>query len=398
MTRKIETRVVRLTPAIPGAIATIGVYGPQSHQLVSRSFQSPSGQSNVFDGMEPRYGLWQFRQSDLPPEHVVVLRSADDEFEINCHGGLTISEAILQELELQGCRLCTTNQWYTPGLLSIEAAAEQALTQAATLKIAAILLDQYQGALRRELVTCYEAVQRGDLSVAQDLCGQLMRRAVFGLRLLKPPRLTLAGPPNVGKSSLINALCGTGRVLVHHQPGTTRDAIDSTIVASSWPMIITDTAGVRATTELVEVKGIETAWQRWRNADIGLLIVDASAGWSTTHDELLHVRTQATIIVLNKSDLIAEPHCETAIYKKVDTFMREGRSVRVVKANAITPDGTVELLSMLGEHCDAGLPPPGSAVLFNAEQVDRLQQVSTCLAEERMEAAKEALRAWLSLK
>ncbi len=102
----------------------------------------------------------------------------------------------------------------------------------------------------------------------------------------------------------MNALTGASRVLVHHEPGTTRDAVETNLVIGDWPLVLTDTAGIRDSEEVVERLGIETAWQRWRNADLGLLMVDTTVGWTAQHDQLLS-GPEVIMVVLNKVDAVA---------------------------------------------------------------------------------------------
>ncbi len=85
----------------------------------------------------------------------------------------------------------------------------------------------------------------------------------------------------------MNALTGSTRVLVHHEPGTTRDAVETSLVMGGWPLILTDTAGIRQSQETIEQHGVQTAWHRWQNADVGLLVVDATVGWTEQHNQLL---------------------------------------------------------------------------------------------------------------
>lgn len=399
MTKPFEaTWAARLTPPVPAALATIGLYGPHAERIIALAFRSMAGRPISFIDHQPRYGLWSLLGSDLPPEHVVVLRRDGTEFEINCHGGLQISSAMLHMLEQQGCRLCSDMDVPSRPFRSIESQAERALIQSSTLKVAVVLLDQVQGALTRELNVLLAAVEARDAATARHLSQQLVSRADFGQRLLAPWRLALAGPPNVGKSSLINGLYGATRVLVHHEPGTTRDAIDATIVVSSWPIVITDTAGVRETKELIEAQGIAATWQRWRESDIGLLVVDATVGWTETHRQLLEVRSQTTMLVLNKCDLMTKADNARELERSLRQQMTAREKVPIVRTSATSAAGTADLLETLGEYFDAQLPPARAGVPFLAEHTQRLQRILQLIIETRLQEAESQLRDWLAAR
>ena len=107
-------------------------------------------------------------------------------------------------------------------------------------------------------------------------------------------RVVLAGPPNTGKSSLFNALCGDNRVIVTPVAGTTRDTVEETIDVLGVPVVLVDTAGVRSTTDIVEREGIERARREVASADLVLSLTDPETGAEDTLDapQVLRVRSQ----------------------------------------------------------------------------------------------------------
>ena len=381
------TTATLLTPRAPAAIATIALSGPSAERIVAAAFRTAAGRSAPLDVDQVRFGLWTFAQDQIPPEHVVLCRTGETEFEMHCHGGPAICQWILDSLHESGCQIVSGTDHERAVHRTIEEAAVFALQNASTLKVAAVLLDQVEGSLTRELMHILSLIRAGHQEEAVAGCARLLERAPLGYHLQSPWRLTLAGPVNAGKSSLVNALVGASRVLVHHEPGTTRDAVDTSIVISSWPVVITDTAGLRRTQESIEQIGIDTAWRRWRESDVGLLIVDACVGWTSVHDDLVDLRRQPTLVVLNKQDLQPESDLRAEVVERVSGLQSSGGSVTLVRASATRPGGTDALLAALGAHFDALLPPPGSAVPFLPEQVTLLEHVQSLLKEERLDDA-----------
>src|SRR5262249_16679891 len=145
-----------------------------------------------------------------------------------------------------------------------------ALAQASTARTAAILLDQYQGALARAIHEILDCWQSGDPNSGGHRLKSLVRYTGLGRHLTLPWRVVVAGAPNVGKSSLINRLAGYQRCVVSPWPGTTRDLVTTLIAIDGWPIELTDTAGLRTEGEMLEAQGIALARQAACAADLCL--------------------------------------------------------------------------------------------------------------------------------
>lgn len=394
----------QLTPDVSSAIATISLYGPQAETIVANSFQAKSGRNRTLEIGQSTFGYWSVynsnsRPEDSPKEHVVLYRPADDRFEIHCHGGRSVCRLLLNQLKSLGCDLSAGAQWPTRHIGRIESQSESALIHASTLKVAEILLDQLEGSLRRALEELVTAIASGNLTQAMRFCRQLLDRAPLGEKLVRPWTLTLAGPPNVGKSSLTNAIFGSNRMLVHRDPGTTRDAVDTTVVISSWPVTITDTAGIRDTEETIELQGIVVAQRKWQESDIGLLVVDATIGWTPIHDQLADLRRDPILVVQNKCDLNPLAALPNDILKRATGLItRSSESRHSVNTNATQRAGIAELLQILSEHLDSHLPPVGTAVPFTREQVLILHDCFDHLIAGQTSLAEIAIRQCLSAK
>jgi tRNA modification GTPase len=297
-------------------------------------------------------------------EEVVVRRCADGVVELNCHGGLAAAAMIEDSLAAAGCQRMPWRHWAADAHDDpIAAAALQALAEARTERTAAILLDQYQGALRRALDEIQQAIRNGDAKSAQQQIKTLRSRESLGRHLVRPWRVVLAGPVNVGKSSLINALVGFGRSIVHDSPGTTRDAVTAATAIDGWPVELCDTAGlrdgcVRVNTQHggVERAGMERARERLAEADLVVLVFARSAPWSEVDQTLLNEWPNA-LLVDNKCDL------------PLATGKRPGG----VTASALHGQGIAELLAAISRRLVPDPPPPGVAVPFTDKQIEAVE-------------------------
>jgi GTP-binding protein len=172
------------------------------------------------------------------------------------------------------------------------------------------------------------------------------------------PAVAIVGRPNVGKSTLFNALIGTERAIVHDEPGTTRDTIDTVIESADGPLRFVDTAGMRRKSRIddgPEYFSLVRALQAIDTADAAILVVDASAG-VTHQDQRLAERVDAAgspiVIALNKWDLV---HTEAREGVLADVGDRLGflGYAPVLKISATTRLGVHKLLPALGEAIDA---------------------------------------------
>jgi tRNA modification GTPase len=300
-----------------------------------------------------------------------LVEGRSDSLEIQCHGGTAAVEMVLGALEAAGATRCRgsppfENEFSRCGLLA-DALAD--LARAPTVRTAEILLDQVHGALAGELARLIRAIDREPASALAGI-ESLIERAAVGLRLLSGWKIVIAGRPNVGKSRLLNALAGFSRAIVDPTPGTTRDVVRLRTALGGWPVEIADTAGLRATDDLVERLGIERARREQQDADLVILVLDRSEPISTIDRELIEA-TRGAVLVANKSDL---PPAWLAGDSRLET-------APIVTVSAERGDGISSLIAEILRRLVPDLRPPGCAVPFRAAQLDILAQARRTLLE-----------------
>jgi tRNA modification GTPase len=338
------------TPRGRGAIATVLVSGANAAAAVGRFFL-PSGATplNELPLNRIAHGRWR----DPSGEEIVVVRRNDDDVEIHCHGGEMSAGAILADLVAAGLQAVDWREWIErrePDPMA--AAAMKLLPEATTLRTASILLDQANGTLRAAL----DDIDRFPTTAAER-ARHLLALAPIGLHLTKPWKVAIAGPPNAGKSSLVNALVGYQRSIVWDVPGTTRDVLSAQTAIDGWPVELLDTAGLRSSTDPLEAAGVERAREASASADLVLIVVDQNATWSLENDRLVADHPGA-LLVHAKCDLPST-----------------GPRPSGIATSAKTAAGIMDLLDAISAHLVPHPPPPGAAVPFTPDLVAHLARL-----------------------
>jgi tRNA modification GTPase len=264
---------------------------------------------------------------------------------------------------------------------AISREARGALALAATLRTASILLDQWAGALAREVREVQHLLASSVAEAAKRL-EVLLGRAPLGLHLTQPWRVVLAGRPNVGKSSLINALLGYQRSIAFDQPGTTRDVVTASAALDGWPVELTDTAGLRAADESnaddLESAGIAKALGEIAAADVIVLVFDATQPFSE-QDEALCRRWAQAVLVANKCDLPDR------------MSLGAGGPSPILRTSALRGEGIQPLASRIARELVPDAAPPGAGVPFTARQVQFIRQALAAAQDGDAAASRELL-------
>lgn len=341
-----------LTPKGRGAIAAIEVGGSGSGELLQTCFRSASGKLlSSFHHNSIVYGNWIV--DGVAGEDLVICPLADDRFEIHCHGGNAAIQAIIKSLVKKGG--VPTD---SPICRDKKCDIDLALAHAPTRRTALVLLAQKE--LHRDLkvkLTQYIADQ--DAEPAIELLESLLQHAKFGLHLTVPWSVVFCGRPNVGKSSLINAIVGFERTIVSPTPGTTRDAISHVTSIDGWPIQLTDTAGFRDSGDKIELAGIEIAKSRVADADLVIAILDSSDP-SDDDDQFIKAL---------KPDLI--------VCNKIDVAVREVKGE--IPISAIKGDGIPVLLQKISNALICEVPDTNQAVPVSQNQLTHYRTVLSAI-------------------
>ena len=198
-----------------------------------------------------------------------------------------------------------------------------------------------------------------------------------GRLLLEGIRVTITGRPNVGKSSLFNSLVERERAIVTEIPGTTRDTLSEAIDLEGIPVILTDTAGLRETTDGIETLGIERTRRAMGDSDLVLLVLDGSVDLGPPDQELINQTADTRrLIVLNKSDLPG--------FNAASCCVEELQAINV---SARTGEGLAALRAAILSSLNSNGSEEGSLLITNARHYDLL-----CNTQREIEVARTALR------
>lgn len=265
--------------------------------------------------------------------------TGEDVVEFQCHGGTVTPRRVLEACLAAGARLARRGEFTERAFLNGKLDYDQAesvldLIDAKTARAADAALEGLSGRKRRELKSLYDSaldlstrlehaldVDEGELaddyvrelgSQISDLRSQIsgaLRRANEGKILREGALVVLAGPPNAGKSSLMNALLEENRAIVSDIPGTTRDSIEEWLDLDGWPIRLVDTAGLRTSQDEVEGEGVRRAEDLIAKADLVLWLRNSEVGEPLNGSiaQLLNRLTSQTLNLSTKCDLVRGP-------------------------------------------------------------------------------------------
>jgi tRNA modification GTPase len=370
--------VTRMTAAGPGAIAVLRLWGERALDAANEEFRPRVGKRSLAESTVGELRLGWFGGDEVVAVLIDDSSTGSVEVEIQGHGSEILVDSLIRRLATRGIVPATRDEYLKAhGVKRLERLATAVLGRAETTRAAAVLYRQSQGATRAALEPILEAIDANDIASAIFRIDGLLRTAPFGVRLASGFRVALAGPPNVGKSTLINALAGFERTVVSPIPGTTRDAVDVSIVLDCWPIILTDTAGLRdVTADPLEAAGIRIARDEHRRADLVLRMTE----WG--HEP----------ITLNVDDHVIDVRTKADLAEQADRTKVEPSAVVV---SAKTGEGLEFLIDRVVDRIAPAEIVASNAVVFDEELAQSLNDVRKAVENGDTEAARSILRAWL---
>ena len=329
------------TPLGKSGLGVIRLSGKDSRRIALSLFSAPH--NNIEDRVPVLGRVFEPSTGDVIDQAVVTYFQAprsftrEDLVEISCHGSPVILKGILRLALEAGARLASPGEFTLRAFLRgridlVQAEAIRDLIEAQTLFQVKVAQEQLTGSISRrvrpakdglvQLISLLEAgidFAEDDVSVLPEAevgrrlsdieAGLVPLRASFALGKIVSSGLSiaLAGRPNVGKSSVFNALLHEDRSIVTEIPGTTRDLVSETTQIQGIPVRLMDTAGIREANDRVEQLGIDRSVEALADADQVLFIVDGSEPWTTLDAEiLLRLEGRSYLLVVNKIDLAQE--------------------------------------------------------------------------------------------
>ena len=340
ITREFDTIAAISTPLGEGAIGIVRLSGTDSFKIAQKIFKGKDLNSVASHTLNYGHIVDPDKDEILDEVMVGAMRSPktftrEDIIEINTHGGIAVTNEILQLVIREGARLAEPGEFTKRAFLNgrvdlTQAEAVMDIIRAKTDKAMNIAVKQLDGSLsdlinntRQEILNTlaqvevnidypeYDDVEEATTEIIRDkttefeaLLTNLLKTARRGKILREGISTAIIGRPNVGKSSLLNNLLREEKAIVTDIEGTTRDVIEEYVNINGVPLKLVDTAGIRETEDIVERIGVERSKKALKEADLVLLVLNASEPLTDQDRQLLEISQDSNrIILLNKVDL-----------------------------------------------------------------------------------------------
>lgn len=412
ITKEFDTIAAISTPLGEGAIGIVRLSGTDSFAIAQKIFKGKDLASVASHTLNYGHIVDPDKNEILDEVMVGAMRSPktftrEDIIEINTHGGIAVTNEILQLVIREGARLAEPGEFTKRAFLNgrvdlTQAEAVMDIIRAKTDKAMNIAVKQLDGSLsdlinntRQEILNTlaqvevnidypeYDDVEEATTEIIREktsefetLLTNLLKTARRGKILREGISTAIIGRPNVGKSSLLNNLLREEKAIVTDIEGTTRDVIEEYVNINGVPLKLVDTAGIRETEDIVEQIGVERSKKALKEADLVLLVLNASEPLTDQDRQLLEISQNSNrIILLNKVDLpekieidqLPEDHIKISVLKNQNINQIEDR------INALFFE-------------NAGLVEQDATYLSNARHISLIEK-----AVESLQAVNEGL-------
>ena len=412
ITREFDTIAAISTPLGEGAIGIVRLSGTDSFKIAQKIFKGKDLNSVASHTLNYGHIVDPDKDEILDEVMVGAMRSPktftrEDIIEINTHGGIAVTNEILQLVIREGARLAEPGEFTKRAFLNgrvdlTQAEAVMDIIRAKTDKAMNIAVKQLDGSLsdlinntRQEILNTlaqvevnidypeYDDVEEATTEIIREkttefeaLLTNLLKTARRGKILREGISTAIIGRPNVGKSSLLNNLLREEKAIVTDIEGTTRDVIEEYVNINGVPLKLVDTAGIRETEDIVERIGVERSRKALKEADLVLLVLNASEPLTDQDRQLLEISQDSNrIILLNKVDLPQQI--------ELDQIPADHIKISVLKNQNI--DQIEDRINALFFE-NAGLVEQDATYLSNARHISLIEK-----AVESLQAVNEGL-------
>ena len=393
-----DTIVAISTSLGVGAISIIRLSGKDSIEIVNSCFKGKD--LRKVDTHTINYGYIIYNDEIIDEVLVSVMRApktytTEDIVEINCHGGITSTNKILEIMQLEGCRLAEPGEFTKRAFLNgridlLESESIMDMINSKSEEARKLSMNGITGHISNKIESFREELKKVlsqievnidypeyyDIEVIteekikniikklKEKLIDLVKDSENGITIKNGIKTVIVGRPNVGKSSILNKMLKEEKAIVTDIEGTTRDTVEGEILLDGILLNIIDTAGIRKTEDKVEKIGVEKSLSKIEEADLVILVINGSEELTETDKELLEeTKDKTRIIVVNKNDL----------ENKVNI-----NDNNIVYTNTLTDEGILTLVEKIKE-------------LFNLEQI-KTKDYTYLSNTRQITLAKQALK------
>lgn len=417
MSNTSDTIVALATALGEASIHILRISGPEAKKIINDCFE-PKNLSRWNNDDNFTIHLGYFHDAEKILDEVLVSRmnapksyTGEDVYEINCHGGLWVAQAIMEVCLKNGARIAEpgefTKRAFINGKLDlIQAEAIVDLISARTETGGRLALSQLRGGLSDKIFNLRESILEvlafieAGIDFPEDDVESLDREGLElrvsasinkAIELLEGSRTgkiireglltVIAGRPNVGKSSLLNALVHEERAIVTDIPGTTRDEIREIVKIGGILLNLVDTAGIHESEDLVEKLGIDRTKRALKEAELVLLVIESTSPLSQEDQEILQSYGDKVIVLVNKIDLLKKSFDDQELKKPFDGQEYPGVWIPF---SVVKEWGFKELEEEIKKRVYRGQAiPSNEPLLSNVRQISSLERCLAALKNTR---------------